>query len=424
MVKIDEFVNIYIPERRQNKILFLTALAWMVASAGVMVLSFALPDMIKEWNLDKLTTSTIISSTFMGMLLGALTSGFICDFVGRKFSSIFYSLVAVTFTVLSGFSNSSYQFLVFRFLSGFGYGGLLPSVNTYLSEFTSINIRGRYLVLLESSWAIGSIIIGLFAVTVAEKISWRWNFWIFFIGYAFVMWFFFEKETPKFIFVKKGEKALKEIFGIEDDIKIDKLHVKKVPFLELFSKNYIKRTFMIWFSWFVVSFVYYALFIWAPRIFADHLGISIVKAKWYTFYMYLAQLPGYLSVAYFIEKLGRKKTLGIYFIGVAISSMLLPFMTSDLSFALMSLVISFFTLGVWGMVYAYTPELFPTPFRGVANGSSGVMARIAGIVAPYFTIFTISYGLAVTFSIIAALALVASIVVFLFGVETKGKEID
>jgi len=73
-------------------------------------------------------------------------------------------LIAGFATGLTGASNSMRVFSLGRFFSGFGYGGLLPVVNAYLTEFSSIRIRGLYLALLESSWAIGSILIGGFTM--------------------------------------------------------------------------------------------------------------------------------------------------------------------------------------------------------------------------------------------------------------------
>ncbi|MBO8160856.1 MAG: MFS transporter [Thermosipho sp. (in: Bacteria)] len=417
-MKIDEVVEKLISKRHQKALLGITSIFWIIGAAGVMVMPFAIPDIATEWNLTTTASSSLISSTFLGMLFGALFSGIVLDYFGRKTGTIFYLLLSIVFTTLFGASTSYKMALLLRFLSGFGYGGLLPSVNTYLSEYTSIKIRGRYLVLLEASWAIGSILIALFAVTIGQVYGWRWNFYIFFLGIFALVPLFFEKESPKYVFKKYGKEELEKRFG-KIDSEIEEIEKTKITFGALFKKVHIRETILVLVSWFVVSFVYYALFSWAPKIFISQLGITITKAKWYTFYIYLAQLPGYLSVAYLIEKWGRKPTLTTYFIGMGLASLLLPFVSGNVSFLLIMLVISFFTLGVWGLVYAYTPELFPTSFRGTANGFAGAMARIAGIIAPFFTGYFVDKSIISALVVISLISIVSGIVVLILGKETK-----
>ncbi|ABV33783.1 MULTISPECIES: MFS transporter [Pseudothermotoga] len=422
-MKIDEVVEKYVDRKTQRKFLLLTSIAWMFDAAGVMLVSFVLVPVIREWGLSSTQGASIASITFLGMLVGALLAGFIADLFGRKISNLLFFLCTITFTFLSGFTHSLRSLLTLRAFSGFGYGGLMPSFNTYLSEFTGFKIRGRYLVLLESSWAVGSILIGLFAVFVLP--NWRWIFWIFAAGYLFVPVFAKMSETPKYSFLKGGKEALEKAIGskICEDIELSKR--EKTFIFSLFKKDHLKDTVVVWGAWFVVSFVYYALFTWAPKIFSSQ-GISVVKSSWFTFYMMLSQLPGYLSAAYFIEKWGRKVSLGVYFIGTGISTILWASVSGDISLLISALVLSFFCLGVWGLVYAYTPELYPTFLRGTGNGAAGVWARIAGIIAPYYTGFMMEKGknLAQILGWICVIAILTGIAVLVFGRETRGKYLD
>lgn len=422
-MKIDEIIDSIIPKKEQNGLLILTSILWMIGAAGVMLMPFVIPDLSNEWNLTSTQSSSLISSVFIGMLLGALFSGAILDYFGRKTGVITYLLISVIFTIWFGFSKTYNMAYILRLLSGFGYGGLLPAVNTYLSEYTSIKLRGKYLVLLEASWAIGSIIIALFAVTIGQRLGWRWNFYIFSLGLFTLIPMLKKSETPKYIFEKAGIDGLKNKFkNIPDNI--EKIEKVKITYSALFKKKYIRQTLLVIIAWFVVSFIYYALFSWAPKIFVTSLGITITKAKWYTFYVYLAQLPGYLSVAYLIEKWGRKKTLATYFIGMGLSSFLLLAANGNLSFLIVVSILSFFTLGVWGLVYAYTPELFPTTLRGTANGIAGVMARIAGIVAPYFTGYFIDKSIVFALSYVSIFAIITGILTIFLGIETKDKAVN
>ncbi|AJC73863.1 MFS transporter [Pseudothermotoga hypogea DSM 11164 = NBRC 106472] len=422
-MRIDEAVEKYVSKGFQRKLLILTSIAWMFDAAGVMLLSFVLPFVIKDWNLSPTQGATIASSTFMGMLLGALSVGFVADLVGRKTSNLFFFMITVTFTFLSGFSKSASALMILRFLSGFGYGGLMPSFNAYLSEFTSISLRGRYLVLLEASWAVGSILIGLFAVLVLP--DWRWIFWIFGTGYIFTPVLLLIPETPRYALLRGGKKALEKVLGVKIEENIEAPKKVKVPLFSILGKEHLKDTIVIWISWFAVSFIYYALFTWAPRIFSSQ-GVDVITSTWFTFYMMVAQLPGYLSAAYFIDKWGRKPSLAVYFIGTGLAALLWANVQSGTSLLVSAMILSFFCLGVWGLVYAYTPELYPTPIRGTGNGTAGVWARIAGVIAPYYTSFMMEKGKSITETLawISAIAILTGIIILTFGRETKGKYID
>ncbi|MFN3691939.1 MAG: MFS transporter, partial [Fervidobacterium sp.] len=354
---IDKIIEKHVSVKMQKNFLLITSIAWLFDAAGVIVLSFTLPSLLREWNLTPQLGANLSSATFIGMLIGALSVGVVADLVGRKLSNILYFLFTILFTFLLGFSKNPSQYIILRILAGVGYGGLMPSVNAYLAEFTQTKIRGKYLVLLEASWAIGSILIGLFSVLTLNQLGWRWSYWIFGIGALFLPIFFMLPESPKFIFIRQGKEGLEKVLKVKIEEELE-FFDNSAPVLSIFKKQYMARNIMIWSVWFVVSFVYYTLFTWAPKIFAQQ-GIEFVRSLWYTFFMMVAQLPGYLSAAYFIEKLGRKNSLLIYLFGMSFSAILWAFASNTALLIALAILISFFTLGVWGLVYAYTPELYP-----------------------------------------------------------------
>lgn len=92
MKRIDEIVEKYVDRKTQRKFLMLTSIAWMFDAAGVMLLSFVLPYVIEEWKLTSTQGAAIASATFLGMLLGALSVGFVADLLGRKTSNLLFLL--------------------------------------------------------------------------------------------------------------------------------------------------------------------------------------------------------------------------------------------------------------------------------------------------------------------------------------------
>ena len=89
-------------------------------------------------------------------------------------------------------------------------------------------------------------------------------------------------------------------------------------------------------------------------------------------------------------------------------------------------VISFFNLGAWGVVYTYTPELYPTRLRGTGAGFAAGFGRLWAILAP----LSIGWQLAAfgsdatVFFVVMAVMLVGAAIVLALGEETKGKSLE
>jgi len=108
-----------------------------------------------------------------------------------------------------------------------------------------------------------------------------------------------------------------------------------------------------------------------------------------------------------------------------VGSVLLSLALDPTSILLWSIVISFFNLGAWSALYAYTPELYPTRVRGTGSGAAASIGRIAGTVAPIATPLLYAYGgLTAAFTIFAVTHLFGAVVVALLGVETKGRILE
>src|SRR5690606_1073927 len=150
----------------------------------------------------------------------------------------------------------------------------------------------------------------------------------------------------------------------------------------IWSQPYRKSTVVLWVLWFTVVFSYYGMFLWLPSVMMLK-GFSLVKSFEYVLIMTLAQLPGYFTAAYFIEKFGRKFVLVLYLVLTAVSAAWFGLATTEGALIAAGICLSFFNLGAWGGMYAYTPELYPTSVRSTGVGLAASFGRVGGILAPY-----------------------------------------
>ncbi|WP_211745281.1 MFS transporter [Paenibacillus sp. Marseille-Q4541] len=393
---------------KQRKLLFSAGLSWMFDAMEVGMMSFIVAALAKEWLLSPSEVGLVTSSTSIGMAVGAALAGTLADKYGRKAVLMWTLLI---FSVASGFSAlaTGYVFLcLIRFVAGIGLGGELPVASTLVSESVPAKERGRAVVLLESFWAAGWIISALISYFVIPQYGWRVAFLIGALPALYALYLRRAIEDPP-NFNKKSE-------------------LKKVSFREKFksvwSVEHRKTTLMLWILWFTVVFSYYGMFLWLPSVMTAK-GYELVKSFQYVLIMTLAQLPGYFTAAYFIEKFGRKFVLVVYLVMTAVSALWFGNAGSEVSLILAGMSLSFFNLGAWGGMYAYTPELYPLKARSTGVGLSASVGRVGGVIAPLLVGLLVQKGVpfSTIFTLFFVTVLIGAMAVLVLGKETKGTEL-
>ena len=155
------------------KLLAVTGLGWLFDSMDTGLISFVLPMLTKEWGLTPEQAGWIGSVGLIGMALGAVLAGTIADRLGRK--RVFAATV-ILYSLSTGMCALAWNYeslLVFRFLVGFGLGGELPVAATLMSEYAPAQIRGRFIVLLESFWGLGWLVAACISYLIIPHFGWK-----------------------------------------------------------------------------------------------------------------------------------------------------------------------------------------------------------------------------------------------------------
>jgi putative MFS transporter len=138
-----------------------------------------------------------------------------------------------------------------------------------------------------------------------------------------------------------------------------------------------------------------------------------------TFLLALAQLPGYFSAAYLVEKIGRRRTLAFYLAASGVFTYLFA-VANTLPFVVgMAVWMSFFTLGAWGALYAYTPEAYPTSVRTTGMGAASGMTRISGAIAPSLGAALMGVSLVVPLTVYAVAFILGGLASLALPLETS-----
>ena len=418
-------------------ILFLVGLGWMFDAMDQGMVSGVIAAIGTDWDLSKYELSWLTSSGIFGMIIGAALSGAISDRLGRRTVILYTLLIYSIGSFLCGISTEYWMLIIFRFITGFGLGGELPAASTLVSEISPLKSRGRNVVILESFWAWGWIAASLVAFLVIPYYGWRMAFFIGAIPALFAAALRYKvPESPRFLELNgrrdEAEKVVSELeiaAGVEpvpDNTPVEK--AKKKPWYDefklLWRKENLRSTSVLWVIWFGINFGYYGFVLWTPSLLTEQ-GFDIVKSFGFTVIMCLAQVPGYFSAAYVVERWGRKPTLIVYFAGTALASWFFGHADSDATILAAGCLLYFFALGAWGCVYSYTPEVYPTDVRGAGSGWASAFGRIGAFIAPFivpvlYSSFGSDNGFMLVFAILAAAFALVAIVILLFGRETKG----
>jgi putative MFS transporter len=422
------------------KLLIIHGFGWLFDAMDVGIISFVLAALAKDWKLPPTDVGLIGSAGLAGMFVGAALGGFVADRWGRKTVFQITLLVFALSTALCAIAWNIESMLVFRFLVGVGLGGELPVVSSLLSEFIPAKHRGRFIVLLESFWAYGWLVAAIVAFLVIPAYGWRIAFLIGTFP-ALYIWIIRRRlpESPRWL---ESRGRLREAEAIMSSLESESERVtgtiiapliptasdppvsSRGTFTEIWMRQYFRRTLMLWILWFGLVFGYYGVFIWLPSLLVKA-GYSMVNSFLFVIIITLAQIPGYFSAAYLVDRMGRKPVIVGFLLASAACAVLFGRSTTTAEILVWASLMSFFNLGAWGGVYTYTPELYPTRMRATGAGSAAAFGRVGGIVAPYLVGALLpSIGQAGVLTVNAAMLALAAISVAILGLETRNKSLE
>ncbi|MFL9856299.1 MFS transporter [Paraburkholderia madseniana] len=388
------------------------------------------------WSTMQLNAA-FLSSTFIGMLLGAFTAGVLGDAKGRKFTYQFNLAIFGLASVAGAFAPNMMSLIVCRFFMGLGLGAEIVVGYGSVGEFIPPAVRGRwsaYLSLITNSALFCSTFLGYLII---PSIGWRAMFAIVGVG-AMVVWVIRKKmpESPRWLESKgrydeaeailraaEAESAQKQ--PLPPFVETPRQKTRRTTLVELFKGTQIRRTMLSIVIQIGVNIVIYGFIVWVPTFLMKQ-GLDIASSLGYTTLMSLGGPAGALVGVLVADRIGRKNGL----IAVATLAAIIGWiyghstsvgMATLLGFALFTLTYLMVALGI----ATYIPELFATENRMRANGIAGCAGRITGILAPQLVVVMYATGgVKDVLSIIVGVLVVMAIVLAVFGIETNQQSLE
>ena len=421
-------------------------ICWIFASIGLASTTFLLPSITTEFGFPAKTAGLVGTASFSGMFIGAGLAGMLGDRFGRKT----ILKVAITLWGLASFllawSPNLTVFFTARIILGFGMGFHFPMTQSMLSELMPARTRGRTICLLEGGWPLSYLLTGCISYLVLKALgdaAWRQVFFI--QGSTAILSMIIQTHIPESArwyntmgraddadqVVTKIEGRVKQIIGQDQLPTIPEIPMEQkskigmlASFLELWSPLYRKRTFMVWVLWFTALLGFYGLNTWMSSLLVSK-GFSVVKSSSYLIMIALPSIPGYLTAAYLVEKLGRKPMMVSYLLLAGLGCYLYGSAETYNGLIATGCFMQFFMFGMWSLLYTYPAEIYPSRARATGCGFASSLGRFGALTGPYLVgVILTSHGPGAVFTLGAISLLIGAGVVAAIGPETMGRNLE
>lgn len=433
-------------------------IALIAATGGLLfgfdtgVISGALPFLSEDFNLTDRQMEWLTTSVLFGAVVGAISSGRLSDYLGRKKMII---VNAIIFTVAAwgcGYAPNYEMLVIMRAVIGVAIGITSYVVPMYIAEVSPASKRGSLVTLNQLMITIGllgSYISDYFLSDNSNPESWRMMFLVgVYPALVLLVGMFFLPETPRWLIAKSRPDDAKEVLkAIESPELVDRsfetiLRDNSIAgnedkgMREIF-KPWLRPALIItvgifFFQQFsgVNTIIYYSPIIFKMAGITSN-SASIIPAIIIGAVNVLACV---ISVI-FLDKVGRRR---LYMIGIwgMIPSLALAgacfFFQEDLGSSLIYLsvlsivcFIFFINISLSPLGWLLISEIFPIKVRGLGM-SIGSLSHwgFNAIIAFTFLTLVNQVGMGGTFFLYAAICIVGLIWGYYYIPETKGKTLE
>ncbi|KAJ9440384.1 Organic cation/carnitine transporter 7 [Diplonema papillatum] len=415
--------------RYQLMALVALGLANAADSAELMVISFILPEL--DFVSD--TMKGILSaSMFVGMLVGGLTAGSLADLLGRKPCLLVAMAINLVFGLAIVIFDKSWEWIFLcRVLAGVGVGGTVPVMFTMSAELTGLTYRGKFITIVCCFWMIGGIFTAGSAWLLLGWANAHWT-WLCVASQvpnfsSMILLLCFVDETPRFHVMKKmpwlarvtlikmaaaKKMQFTESFGLQDtnlersrsvdDADITTTSrapmvmdpppdttlafdggVARVPKMRavlnqvtlLFAPKHKRTTLLLLVAWFALSFGWYGIILWIPKLFDDYgAGFDVYEDA---FFVQLSNLPGNIASTLLVDRLGRKNLLVS---SMALSCLVcigMALQTNVYAVVAFACLYNGVSISGWNSLSCLSSESYPTKERSTAVGLLSACGRVA-----------------------------------------------
>jgi MFS transporter, putative metabolite:H+ symporter len=433
----------------QRRIIFAAVLGDLLEFFDYFLIGYVVAFIAGPWKLTFGKSAVILLSSGFGAMFGAVFYGWLADKIGRR--KVFLMTV-INFSIATGIltftPDNAWIFLsAFRFLIGFGVGGLYCVDLPLVQEFVPASKRGLVVGLVTASVPVGILLGSILGAYATPYVGWRG---LFAIGMAPALLTLVIRawvpESPRWLMqVGRVEEARKSLaWALEMDP--NDLPLTTPPGLEKPRPRltdifrYPRSLAVSWITNLGAQTGYYGLGLWAPTLLVQLLGITPAREAFFMMFVNFAGLVGRIGLSYLSDAIGRKASGAIASLGAAILLIAAAFY-HDVFFGAVSvfwlllIATNAFADGGFAIVGPYSAEVWPSALRTTGMGSAYGFGGIGKVIGPLGLALIVGSSNVITpqasvssivpaYSYLAGWFVLAGLAYLFLGFETRGRSLE
>ncbi|MEJ2110248.1 MAG: MFS transporter [Acidobacteriota bacterium] len=381
--------------RFQIRTIVLGGLVLFTDGFDAQTIGFLAPSIADGTHIPVDTFGPIFSASLIGLMIAAMLAGPIADRWGRKWPIIFSTVTLAVFSILTAHSSTFNQLLLFRFLTGLGLGGALPTVVALIFEYVPRRLMAVTVTVLFCGLPLGGFICGMLSSRMVPV--WGWQS-VFYVGGVLpliiaLLLIALLPESVQFLSQQSGnpEKAAKLIRKIVPSkaVTIDSISFtapsaesRGVPVKHLFTGGRAAGTVLLWIPNFMNLLLMYVILNWFPTLLIQT-GMSVSEGVTATAFFSLGGILGTLVEGFLIKFRGMYKVLLTEFMlcGLFIAA-LSVWADTWLLVMVLAFLLGLLVIGAQAGLNVLAAEYYPTSIRSTGVGWALGMGRIGSILGP------------------------------------------
>ena len=391
---VRELINGNPLSRFQKLVVFLGFCVIALDGFDIAIMGFIAPTLKHEWGVTNYELGFVISAALIGLALGALLSGPLADWLGRKkiiVNSVFFFGF---WTIVTAFSQNIEQMIFFRFMTGLGLGAAMPNIGTLVSEYAPERQRSFLITVIFCGFTFGAAAGGFSASWLIPRFGWHS---LMALGGVLPLLFaplliWLLPESVRFLVVKRAPAAriraiLQRLYPgqIADNAEftLPAQPANTNAMRLVLSRHYRLGSLMLWLVYFMGLFLVYILGSWLPTL-VKEVGLTVSQAAVMTAIYQAGGTVGSLFAGWLMDRINPHRALGLIYAIGGLFTMAMGYAAA--SFALLCLLafVSGACLnGANTGMNALSARYYPTQARATGSSWMHGVGRMGAILSAF-----------------------------------------
>ncbi len=425
--------------REHQRLVIILAVALIIDIMKPATLAFVLPGMRKEYALSLAVIAWFPFSALTGLAIGSFVWGGFGDRIGRRATLLVSALFFMGTAICSAMPAFQWN-VIMCFFMGLAAGGMLPIAITLLSELLPTRHRATLIVLLGGIGAVGgylavSACASLLEPTFGWRIMWLLNLPT---GLILIVLNRLLPESPRFLLaqgrVQEAEHILREFCAstIRAEVVASGASEPEPGYgfvlRRLFRKPYLVQSLSVGLYGLSWGLVNYGFMLWLP-LNLRQAGLGVASSDTILAKSTLVAFPSVIVVAWLYSRWSSRRSIVLFsllttlallaFLPVAESARQHTFLLAAVIVALLSA-----STGMTSTLAPYSAEIYPTRERATGAGLAAGAGKFGGMLGGAAVLLHVTPTLVISAVLVAIPAALATGVLTINAIETRGRHLD